>query len=341
MFNTPLTTTLLKYKILGLIDIVIPSTVEGPVNGVVYLYPPQITNRFPELISLLSTFKDELAVYIPEHMSCYLFGGITLGDFSPTWSDVDVIVWVERPEVSDDLIERSFRLWNAVAQITYGCQLYMYIAPHSVAGGPMNPAGEGTSGQPRSLRVYRGKWREMQGYPLSLPDTVCLTRYGVLLSGEDIRSELPPVPDTWAEQYLSIQISQLQRVVRQKVGPFGEESEAAAEAWGPEGIMSFPLWFARHLYSLEQRGEVTSKRRAAEWYLQHHRSGALATSLQTILRWRTEGTISNRCEVVYVASLMKECTMEFLHHVAAAKELTGEKLPTDLEMALEIMARKL
>ncbi|OPG16689.1 hypothetical protein B2M26_05385 [Ferroacidibacillus organovorans] len=234
------------------------------------------------------------------------------------------------------MIERAFHLWSVLANMKYGSQVYMYVALNSVVSGPMNLAGGGTNGEPRSLRVYRNKWREMEGYPLSLPDTVCLRRHGVALTGEDIRSRMPTVPSDWVNQYLGIQLSELKQAVNQKIGPFGDRPQEAAVNWGPEGIMSYPIWFARHLYSLSLAGEVTSKERAIQWYLDNHHKDTLRISLETILKWRTNGVEPS--EVEFVANLTRESTMDFLRHIARLKNVTYGEIPSDLLSTLEFLS---
>lgn len=157
-----------------------------------------------------------------------LFGGITLGAFSPNWSDVDLIVWVNPGEVTPHLRERALYLWNHLAERPLGTLLYLYVAPMTVLGGPMNVAGGGVPGQPSSLRVYRHKARWMEGYPLSLPDTVSLRRYGAVLAGRDVRSDLPEVPDDWPVVYLRERLEQLIRAVSAQVGPYGPDVAKAA-----------------------------------------------------------------------------------------------------------------
>ncbi len=145
---------------------------------------------FP-LQHLLERFRLALPQYIPESESAMLFGGLTLDAFSPAWSDIDLIVWVSVNEVGSDLEARALALWHHLAGEPLGDRIYLYVAPLRVLGGPMNDLGGGVPGQPRSLRVYRHKSRAMEGYPLSLPDTVSLARYGEVLLGRDVREELP------------------------------------------------------------------------------------------------------------------------------------------------------
>ncbi|OPG15375.1 hypothetical protein [Ferroacidibacillus organovorans] len=71
---------------------------------VISLRQSEVFIRFPDLLRLLDIFKVELNKHIPEQTASYLLGGITLGDFSPQWSDVDIVVWVNTPYVSDDIV---------------------------------------------------------------------------------------------------------------------------------------------------------------------------------------------------------------------------------------------
>ncbi len=115
----------------------------------------------------------------------------------------------------------------------------------------------------------------MEGYPLSLPDTVSLRQYGTVLFGRDIRGELPPVPEDWPVRCLNTRLNQLIRAITDQVGPYGSDVNATAQAWGADGVMSEPLWCARQLYSL-MTGEMLAKEHAAHWYLGRCSHGALA-----------------------------------------------------------------
>jgi len=126
-----------------------------------------------------------------------LFGGITLGPFSPRWSDIDLIVRVDADQVTPELADRAGRLWQHLAERPLGDLIYLHVAPCTVLGGPLSVAGGGVTGRPASLRMYRHKTRRMEGYPLSLPDTVNLRRHGAVLAGRDLRPGLPDVPEDW------------------------------------------------------------------------------------------------------------------------------------------------
>jgi hypothetical protein len=291
------------------------------------------------LLYLLETFRRALPTYIPEAYSALLFGGITLGEFSLPWSDVDIIIWVNTDEVTPDLAERAVHLWNHFAQEPLGHLVYLYVAPRIVIGGPMTVGGGGVPGQPRSLRVYRHKSKQMEGYPLSLPDTVSLVRHGTLLSGQEIRGELPRVPDDWPRLYLRERLDQLNRAVSDQLGPYGPHIEATVRSWGADGIMSEPLWLARHLYSL-LTGEILAKEQAASWYLARGKAGALAESLRLILDWRTRGE-APEAEVLRVARLIRPATYEFLLEVVEWLGISGVSLPGELPSALKWVSDQL
>lgn len=268
-----------------------------------------------------------------------LFGGITLGAFSPNWSDVDLIVWVNPGEVTPHLRERALYLWNHLAERPLGTLLYLYVAPMTVLGGPMNVAGGGVPGQPSSLRVYRHKARWMEGYPLSLPDTVSLRRYGAVLAGRDVRSDLPEVPDDWPVVYLRERLEQLIRAVSAQVGPYGPDVAKAAREWGAEGIMTEPLWCARHLYSV-MAGDMLSKEDAAAWYIERFGGGPLAEALTLILGWRELGSAPD-AEVVRVAGLVQRGAHQFLGRVAEQLGMPVAEMPPELAPALAWVHMKL
>jgi hypothetical protein len=271
---------------------------------------------------------------LPEVASVYLFGGITQGAFSPPWSDVDLILWVQAPEVDAEMAERAFTLWRRLAQMPCGELVYLYVAPLTVVSGPLRPEGGGVPGKPASLRVYRGKARAMEGYPLSLPDTVSLMQDGQLLYGTDVGDRLPRVGPDWAPRYLRVRLAQLRRAVEQGTGPFGPALLEAVGTWGPTGIMSHPLWFARHLYSLET-GRILSKEAAIDWYLGRWPEGALADALRLIQGWRRSGIAPSR-EVATVARLIRPALREFLGIVFGLIDLP-EPLGETLQKALQLM----
>ena len=51
---------------------------------------PDVFARFPALPGLLDALTGAPADAVSKRASVYLFVGITLGNFSPTWSDIDI-----------------------------------------------------------------------------------------------------------------------------------------------------------------------------------------------------------------------------------------------------------
>ncbi len=119
--------------------------------------------------------------------------------------------------------------------------------------------------------------------------------------------------------------------VSRQVGPYGGEMEAAVRAWGPEGIMSEPLWCARQFFSLRS-GDILLKEDAADWY-RSYGEGPLAEALRLVVGWRQRGE-APAAEVLRVAGLIRPATHEFLRRVAEWKGMPVQSLPPDLLDAL-------
>lgn len=266
-----------------------------------------------------------------------LFGGITLGAFSPRWSDIDLVVWVNAGEITPIHEEQAVHLWKSLSENPFGDLIYLYVAPKTVIGGPMNIGGGGVTGQPRSLRVYRHKSRAMEGYPLSLPDTISLRKYGVALWGQDLRDSLPACPDEWALAYLKTRVAQLLQAVSANAPT--PDLHARAKAMGAEGAMSEPLWCARQLYSLIT-GEMLAKEHAAEWYLGGHQDGALAEALRIIRKWRKLGE-APEVEIVQVVGLVRPAIHEFLERAMEHLGVGDSLLPPELHAALAVVQSEL
>lgn len=298
-----------------------------------------VQRTVPSLHGLLEEFCRALPHYISDSESAMLFGGITLGAFSPPWSDVDLIVWVKAGEVTPSLEEQAVHLWKHLAQQPLGDAVYLYVAPKTAAGGPMNNAGGGVAGQPRSLRVYRHKSRAMEGYPLSLPDTVSLRRYGVVLWGQDLRSDLPPIPEDWPLVYLHTRVTQLLQAVSSQAHLPLPDATARAKALGADGAMSEPLWCARQLYSL-MTGEMLAKEHAAAWYLKRCQEGPLAEALRLIINWRERGEAPEG-EIVQAVSLIRPAIHEFLQQALDCLGVGEPDLPPELPSALEVAHSRL
>lgn len=300
-----------------------------------------VSRRLPDLDAWLSAFGRALPRHLPEASSAALFGGITLGAFSPPWSDIDLIVFTETPEVTEETERRAWALWEELAGRPHGKLAYLYVAPLAAAGGPMNPAGGGLPGGPRSIRVYRLKRRAMAGYPLSLPDTVALARYGQTLYGQEMLTLLPPIPTDWAAEYLSIRLGQHLAGAQRGAPPFGPDPEQAAAALGPGGLMAEVQWMARHLYSLTS-GELLAKEHAAYWYMGRGREGALAQVTALVQGWRERGE-APPVQVLAVSRLMEPALREFLAEALALCGVPDAALPTGsvgaLERALHLLGR--
>ena len=178
-----------------------------------------------------------------EGPSVLLYGSVTLGDFRPGWSDIDLLVLCERP-IPPETASRLVGLRGRMAEET-GDAVYRLFE-----GGMLSR--EGFLAGQREQAVYWGTSGERlrEGYSLDSFAIAGLLRHGRLLAGNDLRDRLAyPSHDRFRSD-----ISRHLATVREH----GSCGGLYACGW--------LLDIARGLYTL-RTDEIIAKTAAGEWAL--------------------------------------------------------------------------
>ncbi len=208
--------------------------------------------------------------------SVMLFGGVTLGDFAPAWSDVDVCVVLREP-VTQEQGERIGRLHDQMLE-RFARQGHDGWRSGQVIEGPYVPAT--VAADPSSTAicyVAGGTTRKfVDGDPLSAFDWYMLAHHGMCCFGAPVRFAPPDRPDLKA---------QLRQDLASLVSP--NQAQLDSSIW----LASMIHWIARSIVFWRD-GVMMSKRAALK---QEIESGSpFAEQFKLALRFHREGSAATR-----------------------------------------------
>lgn len=172
-----------------------------------------------------------------------LYGSVTLGDFRPGWSDIDILF----------LTEKSFDPTAAQELLTLRQALAPENPLYRCFEGSILPA-EAFFTQTETVAVYWGTsgQRLRDRYDLDVFSRLCVVRYGQPLCGDDLRARIA-IP---TREELRRGIQQHLQCIRQ----------AARETDGSLYSCGWLLDIARCLYTLRY-DDIIAKTQAGQWAL--------------------------------------------------------------------------
>lgn|GEM_PF-2335753 len=214
--------------------------------------------RTDELADLLAATADAYTRHFSSLCSIILFGGITLGEFHPHFSDVDLAI------IFDDEVDiPPKKLPEAIRSCVTRFPLFgdTHISPKHVKRSELaamqyswqrwarETAGQQKSGITETL------------YPFTLCDTWMLHRHGITLTGEELidKFPFPDAPPTTPEIELQQVKWYADNFAMERPFSMGECEELLGE------VIYYATTFTRAIYTLHT-GQVIGRVAGAHWY---------------------------------------------------------------------------
>jgi predicted nucleotidyltransferase len=234
--------------------------------------------------------KDIIALYGDRHVSSLIYGGIVLGEFSPEFSDIDLLVVLEH------VTEAEVMAWAEArehwCQHPFGEKVWAHLLPAVNLQGGNSPG----------WTISKKGIQPFIGFPLDDMELHTLLHHGKALAGQDLRSSLPRIPSNYSVRGLQRFCNILTRYLHMsplqpmRLMPYPSEDD-----------LSLLLTFPRHLYNLKT-GEITTKGQSARWYARE--KGPFAKELLVVADYRQQPQ-EHKVKEVWKAI---DCTPQLLVH---------------------------
>ncbi len=210
-------------------------------------------DRYPELQQFLKTFVEYMATSLSAR-SVILYGGLTLDDFSKRYSDIDIVVVLERGlwendfNLIDEIVSRLEKLNKELANL-----LYIHFIPYPLIENPRVEYND-----IEGMIVRNLEQELINQYPFSSIDDFMIRNKSELLFGDDIRDKFPhpPMECFWIK-FLE-DIPYFEKAAKQY--PFQPATSPKYNV-----AINWILYFSRMLYSLKNN-DVIGKLKGAYWF---------------------------------------------------------------------------
>jgi hypothetical protein len=210
-------------------------------------------DRYPELPRFLKTFVEFTATSLSTR-SFILFGDIVLDDFSKRYSQIKIIIVLEKGlwendfNELDSIIDKLSTMNKEFSQI-----LIAYFVPYTMLENPR------IKHQDVEGMIVKNMQQEIiNQYPLSSADDFLIMKQGEVLYGEDLRKyfPIPPLECFW-HQFLA-EIPNLEHIA--KSYPFQHSTSPDYNL-----ATNWILYLSRVLYSIKNN-DVIGKMKGAYWF---------------------------------------------------------------------------
>jgi hypothetical protein len=265
-------------------------------------------DRYPELEQFLNTFV-EFTVTSLAVKSIILFGGITLDDFSKRYSEIDIVVvlekglWKEDFDTLDEIISKIGQLNKEFAQI-----FTAYFVPITMLENPRIVYNDLEGIIVRNLNQII-----IDQYPLSLTDDFVIQKKGEVLYGENIINKfpIPPLNCFWIQFVEDLSI--IEAIAKEY--PF-QHSDSPNYNQATNWI----LYFSRMLYSINNN-DILGKLKGAYWFSNEY-YGELGDFITEVASCRQKNI--SLSSLIGVVENSRKLLLFFLEK---AFELKGIKIP--------------
>ncbi len=215
--------------------------------------------RYPELPRFLKTFVEFTATSLATR-SFILFGDVVLDDFSKRYSNIKIIIILERGLWENDFNELDSIIDKlSTMNNDFSKTLKAYFVPYTMLENPR------IDHQDLEGMVVSNMQQEIiSQYPLSPTDDFLIMNKGEVLYGEDLRKNfpIPPLECFW-QQFLA-EVPNIENIA--KSYPFQHSNSP-----NYDHATNWILYLSRVLYSI-QKNDVIGKMKGAYWFSNEYQS---------------------------------------------------------------------
>jgi len=265
--------------------------------------------KYPDLENFLSEFTNNITSAI-QVQSIILFGGIMLDDFSKRYSDIDIVVVMDkglRPKTLEAVGEAIKKLYEIDANLAR--ILYVYFIPSYMIESP----NEEFKLMDGSILGYEN-FSYFGKYPLSIMDDFSIREKGKILYGEDLRNHFPEPPKDCFWKMFMDSLPYMEKAV--KLYPFQFSTLRNSKT-----AVNWLLYFPRLIYSLLNE-DIIGKSDSAYWFLEEY-NGLLGEFLVEVAKCRQEDA-----SVTDTKDLVISSREIFLFSLERAFEVKGIDIPS-------------
>ena len=210
-------------------------------------------DRYPELPRFLKTFVEFTATSLATR-SFILFGDVALDDFSKRYSQIKILIILEKGLWENDFNELDSIIDKlSTMNKDFSQMLKAYFVPYAMLENPRikNQDIEG-------MIVVNMQQEIINQYPLASTDDFLIMNKGEVLYGEDLRTHIPIPPlECFWQQFLA-EILNLEQIA--KSYPFQHTNSPNYET-----ATNWILYLSRVLYSIKNN-DVIGKMKGAYWF---------------------------------------------------------------------------
>jgi hypothetical protein len=202
-----------------------------------------------KLMSFLNKVSKDISnLYGDLHVSTILHGGIVLREFSPTFSDIDLIVVLK--QVTEGEAYAWAEAWEQWLTHPYGEKIWIHLLSiDQLRGIP-------TTG----WTISKNGMQPFHGLPIDEMELHTLLHHGKTLNGQNIIGLFPPLSKTYSLKGLE----KFLRILKKYSG-VSPLQPYRTQMLPDEDEISLLLTFPRHLYNLKTN-KILTKSQAARWY---------------------------------------------------------------------------
>jgi hypothetical protein len=192
--------------------------------------------------------KDITHLFGEAHISTILHGGIVLREFSPDFSDIDLVVVLKRATQAEAYAWAE--TWEHWCRHPFGEKVWAHLLSMDQLEGKPS----------MGWTISKKGIHPFSGLPIDVMELHTLIHHGKVLAGEPIIDLFPQLPSDYSikglEKFIRIlkQYSGVSPLQPYRQNPFPTEDE-----------ISLLLTFPRHLYNLKT-DQILTKCQAARWY---------------------------------------------------------------------------
>jgi predicted nucleotidyltransferase len=210
-----------------------------------------------KLLAFLDQVSSEITrLYGTQHGSTILHGGIVLGEFSSSFSDIDLIVVLSY--VTEEDAYTLAEAWDRWSAHPFGDKLWIHLLSAEQLKGRMT----------MGWTICKKGVMPFHGMPIDEMELHTLLHHGKTLRGSNVINQFPKL----SADYSIKGLQKFQRILQKysSVSPM----QPYRDGGGPdEDEISLLLTFPRHLYNLKTDNIIT-KCQAAKWYARNYKTYA-------------------------------------------------------------------